>query len=192
MSLEILEQALLSEDVSVVDEILNLIQETKDNGHYVPKEIDEMTIRKMLIKNKMIEKEIEKKKEYKQAILDSWNKQIEKLEKEYQNISDIILYYLQEKNNGKSISFDVATVSARKVSDGIEVEDKKSFEQFLLDNELRNEFLKEPEVDFTKAKNQILNQIKQDNPFGITNDVQLPQGLKYKPERKSLSIKFNK
>jgi hypothetical protein len=192
MSLDILEQALLSEDVSVVDEILNIVQETKDNGHYVPKEIDEMTIRKMLIKNKMIEKEIEKKKQYKQAIVDSWNQQIEKLEKEYENISDIILYYIQEKNNGKNLSFDVGTVSARKVSDGIEVEDKKTFEQFLLDNNLRNEFLKEPEVDFTKAKNQILKQIKQDNPFGITEDIQFPEGLKYKTERKTLSIKFNK
>jgi len=158
MSLELLEQALLMEDTSGIDEILNVAAE---NGDVVPREIDLLTIRKMMIRIKMNDLEIRKMKDLKSAIVESWDRKIKAIEEESENLKSVIDHWIRESNGGKAASFpDVGTATTRKVPHQVVVKDPIQFRNWLEQRGKLHSFLKPPELDVAAAKSNIISEIE--------------------------------
>ena len=194
MNVNLLEQAFLCEDLSIVDELLQ--DETLHDEQKLQSEwnLDELTIRKMLIKSKLLHLDLEKKKQMKQTIVSEWDRMIESVQKQISSIESLVQDYLRHDHQGKSLQLDVATVSLRNVKDNIQVKDKQLFENFLMRLEAKNEYLKQPEIDYTKAKNDYLSSLKEKYPDAIPQEqIHLldTYGLEYKPQHKTLSIRYN-
>jgi len=181
MSLDLL-NALMNEDLDAIDELYQVITQAKEDGLAIP-QLDDLIVRKMLIKMKYNEKAIEQKKSYRDAIISEWNRQIEKLEIENETMNQTILDYVQTIKKGKPLQLDVANVSIRKTKSNVVVDNKKVFESYLIEHHLTQEFIK-TEIDYTKAKNSFLANADKD-PESI------PPGCIYKPEGFSTTIKFN-
>lgn len=172
MSIDLLD-SLLQEDLSVVNEIEDLVNQS---GLYELK-LDEYQIRKMLIKKKYNQKRIEKHKEMLSRIKQEWQDMIQKIESQNNLIDDAILNYM-EVNKEKKLDFDVASVSKRNVKANFTIEDKEKFAEYIKMLGLDEQFQK-IEMDYTKAKNEMLNQKQIDVP-----------GLVFVPEHQSITTKF--
>ena len=180
MSLELLEQALLMEDVSGLDDILNV---AKESGMKVPKEIDLLTIRKMMIRYKMNELEIKKTKELKSAVMESWDKKIKSIEEDNESLKAIIDHWINETNGGKPAAFpDVGTAGTRKVPHSVSVKDPILFRHWLEQRGKLQLFLKPQELDVTAAKNDIVTYI--DDTADRLAEEELKKLVEADPERK--------
>lgn len=190
MSLDLLEAALMQEDVTPINEMLELIENAKAAGETIRQPLDQLTIRKMIIKMKMLQKEVEQQKAMQKAIFDAWQSKIDKITHQIDDLEEVVYAWLTEQNKGKTLSLDVANVSLRKVKSNVEVLDKKAFEQFMKDAGKYEDFLKSPELDVTKAKNDVLSYVESKIKTEPAVVDELPACLNYKPEHQTLVIKF--
>jgi hypothetical protein len=159
--MELLEQALLSEDVSMLDEMMEMIQNVKESGGHVPAEIDELTIRRMMIRMKINERDIKKNKAMKSAIMETWDQRIKKHENENEALRAVIEKWVRDTNKGKPLQLDVGTVSMRKVAHNIAVTDPIIFREWIKANGKEALFLKPAEFDVTAAKSDVIDYIDQ-------------------------------
>lgn len=152
-SAALFKEAVLSEDLSLMDEML---ENMKANGH-VPVELDDFTIRKMVIKRDKLKQDIERFKNLKRAVLEEWDRQIKKREEDIKILEDLIYHYIKTKNGGQALKLDVGTISTRRVSHSVKVMDKEKVKAYFEGIGRLNEVVKEPQLDETLVKQFFLN-----------------------------------
>ncbi|QHW35759.1 hypothetical protein GZH47_33235 (plasmid) [Paenibacillus rhizovicinus] len=156
---DLLQEALLSEDVSMLDEMMEMLANVKAAGGHVPQEVDEMTIRRMMIRMKINEREISKDKKMKSAIVETWDGRIKKKEEEVKTLRAFIERWIIETNKGKPLQLDVGTASTRKVPHAFEIKDPILFREWLKSIGKEATFLKPQELDVTAAKADIIEYV---------------------------------
>lgn len=155
-----LEEALEFEAKESVDSIKDMmdmmLQNVQEAGEHV-RDIDEITVRRMLLARHYILKDIDKMKDMKKAIVNDWDRRIKSKEEEVQKIESIVDYFIREKNGGKTLSLDIATSSLRRVNHKIKVTDEEKVEAYLKEKDILDHFLKK-QIDKTKVQTYMLNQ----------------------------------
>lgn len=177
------QEALQVEDLSMMDELL------QNMGEENPvQELDEMTVRKMILKRSFLLKEEERLKNLKKAVVEEWDHLIKKNSDAIKNLESLIEYYIKTHNYGRKLQYDVGTAYLTKRKPKLKVKSKMKLEQYLEAEGIKDQFLTS-QVDHRKAANYILRKIE-DDPDLID---QLPEEVfEYEPETKTLSIRMNK
>lgn len=172
MTIDLIE-SLMQEDASITDQLQQII----DASGADQLQIDEFTIRKLLIRKKYNLKQIEKHKEMFSRIKQEWDQMIQKIEQQNDFINQTVLNFMDMQKE-KKLDFDVASVSKRTVKSNIVVENKEQFSAFLTMLNLEKAFLK-TDIDYTKAKHNLIEMGYQDVP-----------GCSFIPEHQTISTKF--
>ncbi|CDQ41907.1 hypothetical protein [Virgibacillus salexigens] len=146
---------------SIQDMMEGMLQNVKDNDGYVREELDEMTIRKMMLAKHYLKQDIEKMKEMKKAIVKEWDQRINKKNDDIAAIDSIIDNFVKHQNNGKKLSFDIGTASLRRNNHKVTMEDENKAKAYFQNNGVLQEVLKEPSIDVTRAQNYFMIQFEQ-------------------------------
>jgi hypothetical protein len=141
----------------MLENIGELIANVQEAGGSVAKEIDELMIRKMVIRRKMLLKEQERLKMLRDAVKAEWDRKISKIDEDIENMEKIILQFVEE--HGDKLVLDVATVSSRKVAHKIKIVNEDDFKAQLKAAGLLEQFLGERPVNWTAAKSYYLEQL---------------------------------
>lgn len=182
MSTELLDQAIMTEGESMFEEMEALLGAVKEAGGYVPAEIDELTIRRMMIRIKMNEREIKKNKQLRDAIKETWDKRIKGKEEESEQLRKVIDRWIHEKNNSKPLQLDVGTAGVRKVPHNFNIKDQILFRTWLEARGKLNDFLLPQALDVTAAKDDIISWI--DKTAGEKADKDLEKLIADNPDKK--------
>jgi phage host-nuclease inhibitor protein Gam len=209
------EQALLEEDLSILEDMEALLANVEEGGGKVAREMDELLVRKLIIKIKLLKEEQERLKRLRDAVKAEWDKKIQKVEQEIEQINGLVKHYLTHANKGKKLQLDVATVSLRPVKHSIKVVNKAALKEYLQQIGKMHQYLKEPEIDTTKVQNDAIAEMetriqqavelaKLSNPKITKEELdqvieeakaqylsELPPFMEYKPEDKTISIRMN-
>jgi hypothetical protein len=152
------EMALFEEDLSMLDEmdalLANVEQETGSTGERI---VDELLIRKMIIKKKFMEKEKDRLKQLRDAIKAEWDRKIAKIDTDASKMDGIILHFLEK--TGDKLQLDVATVSLRKVKHKVQISNEEDLKELLINAGMLNQFLDEPKFNTTAARNYYIDQL---------------------------------
>lgn len=171
------EQALLMEfDPSMFDEINALVEGVKEAGGYVPRQVDEITIRKMIIAKKFKNQEIDRLKRLRDAVKAEWDKKIKAAEKEIEGMDSVIHNFIEKDNKGNKLILDVATVSLREVKHGIDVMDPEALKLYLSQRGVLHQFMMEPQLDTTAAKNYVIEEMERQINWAI-NPIVPPEQI---------------
>jgi hypothetical protein len=151
------EMALLEEDLSMLDGIEAMLEAVKEGGGNIGRELDELTIRKMVIKRKILLKEQERLKGLRDAVKSEWDRKIQKIDEDIKNMEAVIQKYVE--NLGDKLVMDVATISPRKISHKINIINEEDFKVYLEKRGLLENFLGERPFNVSAAKNYFLNEL---------------------------------
>jgi|SRR5579875_895156 len=172
------ELALLEEDLSMLDEMDALLSNVEEaTGSTGERIVDELLIRKMIIKKKFMEKEKERLKQLRDAVKAEWDKKIAKIDEEASKMDGIIQHFLEK--NGEKLQLDVATVSLRKVKHKVKVTNEEDLRSFLTDAGMIEQFLGDRPFNVTAARNYYITRL--DDAIKQIND-QAKEMMKAKEE----------
>ncbi|WP_067923911.1 hypothetical protein [Alicyclobacillus shizuokensis] len=177
------EEAILEEDLAGIEEMLEAYEENGGQTFM----LDELMVRKLIIKRKILREEVDRLKALRDAVKQEWDKKIQRVVEQIEDIDGLVKHYIMNVNGGKALKLDVATISPRKVNHNLVIKDPVAFEGFLAANGVRDQFLKEPQLDATKAKNYLLQKIEE-NP---ALKEHLPDCVEYQETDKTISIRMN-
>lgn len=138
--------------LSIQDMMSEMIQNVEEGGGYVRQELDEFTIRKMLLARDYIKKDIDKMTEMKKAIVKEWDERIKKKKEEIKDIEKIVDNYIRYQNKGRTLSLDVATASLRKNPHRVKVVDENKVKEYFDKQGVLDNFLKDAPLDKTKSQ----------------------------------------
>lgn len=163
MSSVTLQEALELEAKEVVMNLEDMMQEmlgnVEDNGGYVRPELDDFTIRRMILARNYLLKDIDKMEEMKKAIMIDWDRRIQKKKEQVEVIENIVNHYIKEQRNGHPLQLDVATVSLRKIPQKVEIKDELKVRQYLKEQGKLESFLKPAELDKRLLKDYMMKQL---------------------------------
>jgi hypothetical protein len=163
MSVVTLQEALHVEAKEAIMSLEEMMKEmlgnVEEGGGNVPIELDDFTIRRMLLARDYLKKDIKKMDEMKKAIIADWDRRISKKKEQVEAIEGIVSKYIKEQNGGHPLQFDVATASMRKVPQKIEIKDEIKVRQYLQEEGKLESFLKPAELDKTLLKDHMMKQL---------------------------------
>jgi hypothetical protein len=163
MSSVTLQEALELEAKEVVMNLEEMMQEmlgnVEANGGYVRPELDDFTIRRMILARNYLLKDVDKMEEMKKAIVADWDRRINKKMEQVKTIENIVNHYIKEQRHGHPLQLDVATVSLRKVPQKIEIKDELKVRQYLKEKGKLESFLKPAELDKKLLKDYMMKQL---------------------------------
>ncbi|SFJ63750.1 hypothetical protein SAMN02799624_05299 [Paenibacillus sp. UNC496MF] len=151
------ELALSEEDLSMLDSLDQLIANVQEAGGTVSRELDELTIRKMVIRRKFMLREQERLKMLRDAIKAEWDQKIKKIDDEIANMDKLMLQFVVEK--GDKLQLDVATVSQRKVGHKVTISNEDDFKAQLSAAGLLEQFLGDRPVNLAAAKSHYIAEL---------------------------------
>jgi hypothetical protein len=163
MSSVTLQEALELEAKEVVMNLEDMMQEmlgnAEANGEYIRPELDDFTVRRMILARNYLLKDIDKMEEMKKAIIADWDRRIQKKKEQVTVIENIVNHYIKEQRHGHPLQLDVATVSLRKVPQKVEIKDELKVRQYLKEQGKLESFLKPAELDKKLLKDYMMNQL---------------------------------
>jgi len=146
------------EAVQSLEEMMaEMLGNVEKGGDYVRDELDEYTVRKMLLARNYTQKDIEKMQNLKSAIVMDWDRRINNKKKDITNIEDMVDGYVRKQNKGKTLALDVATASLKRYGHKVKVKDKADVRAYFEEKNMLDKFLKPAQLDETLAQNHFMN-----------------------------------
>ncbi|GAK41949.1 hypothetical protein TCA2_4441 [Paenibacillus sp. TCA20] len=149
----LLDSAYMFEHDDIMNAVDEMLEAAKENGG-VTRELNDMDIRRMIIRRKYLLQEKEKTKQMADIVASEWKQRINRKDEQIEQINQTIESYV--KNRGESLALDVATVGTRTVKHKIEIADIDELTQMLEKQNMKEQFLKAPVLDETAIKNYFI------------------------------------
>jgi|SRR5699024_4256013 len=143
---------------SIEEMMASMLESADEAGEYIRPDLDEYTIRKMMLARNYIKKDVDKLKEMKKQVSMEWDRRINNKNEQIDSINNLINDYIQKENNGKALSFDVGTASLKRQNHKVKVKDKDVVIDYLKKNNALETFLKPRELNETAAAKHFIDQ----------------------------------